>query len=179
MSMLTLYFLVKLDAIVSMFGWLIASVVISGIIFFIYKLVEISGIADKSYSDSPRDVDRKVFDAEKKALGEKEIANMKKGVKKFAVATFACVFLFVMTPNTKEVAFIYVVGKLSQTSQVQNMAKNTLNIAENVTAIPDKAVEILNIKMNEYLNEFKSEAEQAAKDTAKEAVKEAKEAVKK
>lgn len=56
-----------------------------------------------------------------------------------------------MIPSTKQVAFIYVVGKMSQNKIIQGIGEKSLQI-------PDKALDILTIKMNQYLDELKDTA---------------------
>ncbi|OQA66287.1 MAG: hypothetical protein BWY36_00919 [Candidatus Diapherotrites archaeon ADurb.Bin253] len=180
MSMWLLYFLVKLDAIGSMFGWFTFISVIVLVAYIIYKLFTIQSIADRNYMRGDEKIED--FKAQKKADGDKAFAELKKGIMKYSMISLMFILLTVLIPSTKEVAFIYVVGKLSQTTEVQNMAKNSLHVAENATKIPDKALEILNLKMNEYLEEVKGEAvketKKAVKEVKGEAVEETKKAVK-
>jgi hypothetical protein len=65
-------------------------------------------------------------------------------------------FVISMIPSTKQVAFIYIVGTMSQNKIVQDIGEKSLQI-------PDKALEMLNIKMDEYLKEMKGEIKEAVK----------------
>lgn len=76
-----------------------------------------------------------------------------------SISLFATL-IYNMIPSTKQVAFIYIVSGLSQNKIVQDIGEKSLQI-------PDKALEILNMKMNEYIDDMKKEAV----DKAKEAVK--------
>ena len=63
---------------------------------------------------------------------------------KFCKKTFyifcSALMLYLFTPNMKEIAFIYIIGQVSQNEQVQEM--------------PDKALQILNLKLDEYLKDL-------------------------
>ena len=69
-------------------------------------------------------------------------------------------FITIMIPSTKQVAFIYIVSNLSQNKIVQDIGEKSLQI-------PDKALEILNMKMNEYIDDMKKEAVDEAKKAVK------------
>ena len=69
-------------------------------------------------------------------------------------------FIYNMIPTTKQVAFIYIVSNLSQNKIVQDIGEKSLQI-------PDKALEILNMKMNEYIDDMKKEAVDEAKNVVK------------
>lgn len=70
------------------------------------------------------------------------------GKKRMKISIFFAVLFFMITtfiPSTKKMAFIYIAGKVSQNEKVQQ--------------IPEKALDILNLKMNEYLKEMQKEVE--------------------
>ena len=144
MSMVTLYTLVKLDGIANMF---LALALISTVVAVIWFIVRLASNDICGYDEEAQ------IKLEKKAT---------KGFRIFVALAIIGIIFTNMIPSTKEVAFIYVVGKLSQST----MAKK---VGEQAEQVPEKAMMILNAKMNEYLAEF---------DPAKKAVDAAKNAVK-
>lgn len=158
MSMFTLYFLVKLDALISIFGW-ISLVVFVCLIASVIILLFLNGVDhDDGCSEAIKDRTDK----------------FKKSIKLPLIVCIATAFLNFMLPTTKEVAFIYVVGSLSQTEQAKNIGNKVLNSAEKITGnvidtaegltrIPDKALQILNNKVNEYLEDQMKKIEGKAK----------------
>ena len=62
-------------------------------------------------------------------------------LKRIAIVTTISILFSVTIPNMKEIAFIYIVGKTTQNEQIQDM--------------PDKALEILTIELNEYLMDLR------------------------
>jgi Na+/melibiose symporter-like transporter len=132
MSMWLLYLLVKLDSLSAMFGWVLVLIIVSSLISVpCYMFM-------KDY-----------------IYGEEEYLAFNSKYKKFLLRIMLPLFIlftliFTMLPTTKEFAFIYIVGKLSQNKQIQNIGENAINI-------PDNALEILNLKMNEYVVEMKKD----------------------
>lgn len=131
MSMFTLYMLLKLDAIQIFFAVLMAVSIITVVFSFVALSIE-----------PPEALPKKL-------------------IKIFVSLSIIFGIIITIIPSTKEMAFIYVVSKLSQNEHVQGIAEKSL-------AIPDNALEMLNIKMNEYLNEMKEEVKKEVKNTIKE-----------
>ena len=129
MSMLTLYFLVMLDSIGNFFvgmtlvGWGLI------IVFFIISYAAVDCGGDE---DHWKKIRSRLF-------------------KVFSPIVMLLTLIATLIPSTKQVAFIYVVGSLSQNKIVQNIGTQSLQI-------PEKALEILNVKMNSYLEDMKQEA---------------------
>lgn len=157
MSALTLYFLVMLDNIITFIGVICA---ISWVVFAIYATIMCALVNMKSeYEESSR------FLEEDKI----KISNLRKSRNKvikwgLAISIFIT-GIYCMIPTTKQVAFIYIASTLSQNKIVQDIGEKSLQI-------PDKALEILNLKMNEYLDDMKKEAVSEVKETTKEVKKE-------
>jgi hypothetical protein len=131
--MFVLYLLVKLDSIQGLF---IGLSVGSGIIAFCLVMF---------YAVTEGEASQKIYDT----------------CKWYRNRIFIPLFIFsiilaTLLPSTKETAFIYLASKITQSEQAQSMGKNLINI-------PDKALEIINIKMNEYLNDVKGEVKQLQK----------------
>lgn len=84
------------------------------------------------------------------AIGEEYKNKIKSLMKK--VFAFAIFFILMATllPNTKQMAFIYIVSNLSQNKQVKG-------IGEKAIQIPDKALEVLNLKLDEYMKEMRGD----------------------
>ena len=82
---------------------------------------------------------------------KEELKNKIKSLMK-KVFAFAIFFILMATllPNTKQMAFIYIVSNLSQNEQVKG-------IGEKAIKIPDKALEVLNLKLDEYMKEMKGD----------------------
>lgn len=137
MSALTLYFLVMLDSIYTF-------CIILSVILWIWSAVSIIGTGISIADDLENTV--KIF--------------WKKCLKISTTLSIIWTFIACMIPSTKQVAFIYVVSSLSQNKIVQDIGQKSLQI-------PDKALDILNTKMNEYLDDMKKEAEEKAKETVK------------
>lgn len=135
MSMFTLYILVKMDSIKNFVGIigiaLLVVVILTMLISFINGCIEDSVTSINIY---------------------------KKAKRIYLPISLVLTMIFVLLPSTKEVAFIYIVGKLSQNNIVKNIGDNALQI-------PDKALQILNLKMNEYLEEMASDVKQTAENT--------------
>jgi len=77
-----------------------------------------------------------------KEKNEENKTIVKKWNMRFIKIILACLILNIFIPSLKETAFIYIVGKISQN--------------ENIQEIPDKALTILNLKLDEYLKDFDS-----------------------
>lgn len=75
------------------------------------------------------------------SICEEAFENTLPTVKKIIGFICLCMFIYILTPNMKELAFIYIVGKTTQNEQLQVM--------------PDKAFEILNFKLDEYLQDMR------------------------
>lgn len=126
MSMFTLYMLLKLDAIR---GFFVGAFLISGVVLF-FVILEYC-----------------IFVVELKELQKK---HLKKLIKiSLSIFIISSIVIPIM-PSTKEMAFIYVASKISNTEKGKNIGENMLNI-------PDNALEIVNIKMKEYLEDIKKE----------------------
>ena len=146
MSMITLYFFVMLDSINTMMGVLCGASAFGGGVGFIVCVAYLSYIND----NRPYDMTSKDYT---KFLKEDEsYLNTIKMKKAFFKVMIICPIIFgllaTLLPTTKQMAFIYIVAHMSQ-SEVAN------KIGEKAVAIPDKALEVLNIKLDEYLAEMK------------------------
>jgi Na+/melibiose symporter-like transporter len=133
MSMLTLYFLVKLDSLVGFFGWMLFFIVLILIFFSIFALMY-----HISEDQTCRD--------DKKEIRIKKIALLSR-MKKIGILFIIVLFLFKAIPTTKEVAFIYIVGTMSQ-------SESSKRIGEEAVKIPEKALQILNYQLDEYMKGF-------------------------
>lgn len=142
MSALTLYFLVMLDSIKTL-GIVIMSA--GWCAYVIYLVAVLMAICVDDKGDL--------------------IAPCKKNTKIWVPILTLITFITFMIPTTKQVAFIYIASTLSQNKIVQDIGEKSLQI-------PDKALEILNLKMNEYLDDMKKEAVSEVKETTKEVKKE-------
>lgn len=160
MSMFTLYFLVKLDALISILGW-ISFVVFVCLTVAVIILLSLNGFDSDLNSNSEKIKDR--------------TDRFKKAIKLPLIVCIITAFLNFMLPSTKEVAFIYIVGSLSQTEQAKNLGNkvltsaekitgNVVNTAEGLTQIPDKALQILNNKVNQYLEDQMKKIEEKTKN---------------
>lgn len=78
---------------------------------------------------------------------EKQLSQFKKWIIRLIVFTMFFSVLIIFIPSTKEVAFIYLGGKLA------DYGSNS----EDLKQIPDKAIKMLNNKMEQYLEEQKKE----------------------
>jgi hypothetical protein len=136
MSMLTLYFLVKLDSLSIFFGWNVFILTIITItVGFSFLYFKIESNNDCWNSTTIEDY--------------KDKADQLRGyLKKFFISWFIVFFIFMAIPTTKEIAFIYVVGTMSQ-------AESSKRIGEEVVKIPEKALQILNYQLDEYMEQFK------------------------
>ena len=119
MSMITLYFLTMLDNI----GTLLF---MSGIVCALFSVVFIM------ISSDIRDEIKKTAETKKS--------------KKFMFISIAFFVVFALTPTTKQVAFIYVAGKISQNKDVQE--------------IPEKAMQLINLKFKEYISDAEKSIKQ-------------------
>jgi len=133
MSMFMLYLLVKLDYIQGLF---IGLSVMSGIAIFCLIMV---------YAVTEGDASQKLYDTCRKYRN-----------RLFIPLFIIFLFMAILIPTTKETAFIYLASRITQSDQAKNMGQNLINI-------PDKALEIVNIKMNEYINDIKEETKEQIK----------------
>ncbi len=78
---------------------------------------------------------------------EKQLSQFKKWIIRLIVFTMFFSVLIISIPSTKEVAFIYLGGKLA------DYGSNS----EDLKQIPDNAIKMLNNKMEQYLEEQKKE----------------------
>lgn len=78
---------------------------------------------------------------------EKQLSQFKKWIIRLIVFTMFFSVLIIFIPSTKEVAFIYLGGKLA------DYGSNN----EDLKQIPDNAIKMLNNKMEQYLEEQKKE----------------------
>jgi len=132
MSMFKLYLFIKLDYFIKFFDFISTMLIICFFIYLMFKLFQImNDLADD-------ELDQNIF--------FKNIRN--KAFKIFTPLILITVFIQYSIPTTKEMAFIYIVGKMSQNKTIENIAEKSLNI-------PDKALEVLQIKMDEYLKEIR------------------------
>lgn len=76
---------------------------------------------------------------------EKQLSQFKKWIIRLIVFTMFFSVLIIFIPSTKEVAFIYLGGKLA------DYGSNN----EDLKQIPDNAIKMLNNKMEQYLEEQK------------------------
>lgn len=128
MSMLTLYFLLKLDAIIGLFiGILVASVIFT----IVYMTVRATQIVDYSTASKEEDDWRKY----------RQFI-----IKKCIPVILVIIIITIAIPNTKEMAFIYVASKVTQSNRAKRIGEKALDM-------PEKALDILNKKMNEYLED--------------------------
>lgn len=124
MSIGLLYLFVKLDVIVGTFIILSALLLVVGVFTVAITVAEYS---DMGYEDQYRKLMGIVF--------------------KILLPIFIISSLFaILLPTTKEVAFIYIASKVTNSDKAKNMADKALQI-------PDKALDILDNKMNEYIKE--------------------------
>ena len=132
MSMFKLYLFIKLDYFIKFFDFISTMLIICFFIYLMFKLFQImNDLADD-------ELDQNIF--------FKNIRN--KAFKIFTPLILITIFIQYSIPTTKEMAFIYIVGKMSQNKTIENIAEKSLNI-------PDKALEVLQIKMDEYLKEIR------------------------
>jgi len=131
MSMFKLYLFIKLDYVIKFFDFISTTLIICFFIYLVFKIIQI-------FSDDDNELDQKIF--------FKDLKN--KVFKIFVPLILITVIIQYLIPTTKEMAFIYIVGKMSQNKTIENIAEKSLNI-------PDKALEVLQIKMDEYLKEIK------------------------
>jgi len=131
MSMFKLYLFIKLDYVIKFFDFISTILIICFFIYLAFKIIQI-------LSDDCNELNPEIF-----------FKNLKNKVFKiFVPFILITVFIQYLIPTTKEMAFIYIVGKMSQNKTIENIAEKSLNI-------PDKALEVLQIKMDEYLKEIK------------------------
>jgi len=136
MSMWTLYFLVKLDSLVTFFGWIFGVSLFATLCFLGVYIINLLESGEGLNSEPTR-------------ITHKEKAEkMLPKLKKFSIITSIMFFTLLAVPTTKEIAFIYVVGNMSQ-------AESTKRIGEEAIKIPEKALQILNYQLEEYMEQFK------------------------
>lgn len=150
MSMLTLYFLVKLDSLVSFLGWnVLFSVILFLVIFYFFmhnNVIKLKKIDDLNYFFSENKEERK-----KELINAFNEANIpiKKKLQKCFILFISVLFLYKAVPTTKEVAFIYIVGTLSQSETAHTIGREAAKI-------PEKAMQILNYHLEDYMKQFNS-----------------------
>lgn len=133
MSMLTLYFLVKLDCIQGLFiGLFIGSGFILVCLMIVYLVTE--GEASQKVYDTCKWYRNRIF------------------LPLFIISLLMAIFI----PSTKETAFIYLASKITQSEKAKNMGEKFIDI-------PDKILDIVNIKTNEYINDIKKETNNTLK----------------
>lgn len=157
MSALTLYFLVMLDNIITFISIVCFVSWLGFIIYASILCVFIQSLNDKEsyHGFTEEDITQR--------------SNLRKSrnkvIKWGLTISIFITGIYCMIPTTKQVAFIYIASTLSQNKIVQDIGEKSLQI-------PDKALEILNLKMNEYLDDMKREAVSEVKETTKEVKKE-------
>lgn len=131
MSMFYLYLLVKLDSLKDILMFLgIAPLVVAGVIIFFAVLMMVDvHISDDTF-----------------------VSILKKSGYIVLPICTTLVIISNLLPSTKEMAFIYIASKITQSDAMKK-----------VEDIPSKAIDILNIKMNEYIKDITKEAEAAEK----------------
>lgn len=150
MSMWTLYLLVKLDSLVSFLGWNVFFIILILGGMGIYTLcIVISQNPDSSAISGWRGTDR-YDDIKSEALiaYDAKINSIRNIITKFSILFLTILFLYKAVPTTKEIAFIYIVGKMSQAESAQR-------IGDEAIKVPEKALQILNYHLDDYLGQFK------------------------
>jgi hypothetical protein len=71
---------------------------------------------------------------------EKKFPVIKKWYKRLIIYLIVVGFIWIITPNTKEFAAIYLIPKIVNNEQVQQ--------------VPDKALNILSMKLDEWINDL-------------------------
>jgi hypothetical protein len=139
MSMFLLYLFTMLDSI----GWFFVVLSIVGWIAFAIITITLGcACGENDFDTKENDVDW--------------VKYFKKCFTIFLPSVLCLNLITVLVPSTKQMAFIYIVGKMSQKKVVQDIGDKALQI-------PDKALEVLNIKMEEYLSSMKSEVDKKVK----------------
>jgi hypothetical protein len=142
MSMLTLYFLIKLDAILFIMGITAFVCFVWGFLIWVKSCISIDSIKS-NINKRGREV---------KNEGEEKIREIKKKSRKLIsrFVTIGIIFFIVaaMIPNTKQVAFLYIVNKMDKAGKVDK-------IGDQMIELPDKALQVLNLKLDEYINDMK------------------------
>ena len=144
MSMFLLYLFVMLDNIGTWFFIIALCGFFGGAVGYVVCLIYISF---RRNDDKPYDVTPDVWNEKlKEDTSFQKVLKLRSNFFK-AMIIIPIVFgtLTTFMPSTKQMAFIYIVSHISQ-SDVAN------RIANNAVAIPDKALEMLNVKTRQYLH---------------------------